>query len=68
MDAEGFEYQSGILSLLVDLYTHHEKLPEAMEMYQKVYEQDPNAVIDEMKLLRFVNLLIKNDKSEGKKS
>lgn len=58
-------FQAGILAQLLDLYTHHEKLEEAMALKTQLFERDPEFHLDSMKAVKLASLLIKNDRLPG---
>lgn len=61
LETQDFVYSTGIYAQLLDIYATHDKLEEAMKYYDKVFEMDPEFMLDETKLIRLVNLLIKNN-------
>lgn len=62
LENENFVFTTGIYAQLLDTYTHHDKLAEALEVKAKMETMEDKFVMDESKLIRLVHLLIKNDK------
>lgn len=54
-----FEFSSGSLVLIMDLYAHHEKLSEALQYYDRLFKGNPDALIDPAKILRLAALMMK---------
>lgn len=65
MEKENYNFVTGMLVLLMDLYIHYEKFPEAMEFYHKIFKDDPSIQIDASKILKLGGIMAKMDKIEG---
>lgn len=62
LEKENFNFQSGIYAQLIDLYIHHHRLSEALELYKKLKDNDSAFVLDNTKTIRTVDLLLKEDR------
>lgn len=62
LENDNFTYTAGIYAQLIELYAHHENLEKATDCYKKLLELDPTSSIDDLKLIKLANLMIKNDK------
>lgn len=63
MEEEGFDFMVGLNVLMMDLYVHYEKLPEAMKYLQKIFINE-DVEIDPGKLIKLVALMVKNNMSQ----
>lgn len=66
LEADNFVFTSGMFAQLLELYAYHNKLEEVQNIMKILQERDPDFVIDNMKIIKIVALLIKNDKIPGK--
>ncbi|XP_044733810.1 leucine-rich PPR motif-containing protein, mitochondrial [Chrysoperla carnea] len=57
-----FEITNGIYAQLIDLYCSVENLDKALHYKQKLYELDPNFCMDDVKVIKLVSLLCKNNR------
>ncbi|KAB0799524.1 hypothetical protein PPYR_07404 [Photinus pyralis] len=62
LDKKGFEYTAGAYAQLIELYSYHENLDKSLEYYNKLREMDTNLALDDLKVIRVVALLIKNNR------
>lgn len=61
-----FVYSGGAYAQLLDLYAYHDNLDKALYYYNKLKEIDASLILDDLKVIRVVGLLIKNNRfSEG---
>lgn len=58
---ENFSFSSGANAQILELYVHFEKLDKAMDMYKEI-QGTPDFAIDDFKILRLVDLLVKKDR------
>jgi hypothetical protein len=65
LDEENFVYTSGMLVLLMDLYSHNDKLEEALAMKKLITEREPEFKIDAAKMMKLAYAMVKSDKFEG---
>jgi hypothetical protein len=65
LDADNFVYTSGMLVLLMDLYSQSDKLEEALAMKKLITEREPEFKIDAAKLVKLALAMVKAGKFEG---
>jgi hypothetical protein len=65
LDEDNFVFSSGMLVLLMDLYSQSDKLEEALAMKKLISERDPEFKIDAAKLIKLALALVKSGKFEG---
>ncbi|KAK5643251.1 hypothetical protein RI129_007096 [Pyrocoelia pectoralis] len=62
LETRGFQYTIGVYAQLIELYSYHENIDKTLEYYNKLKEMDDNISLDELKVIKVVGLLIKNDR------
>lgn len=66
LNSEGYVLTTGVHAQLIDLYTHHEKLQDALDLFEQIRTKEPDFVLDRMKTVKLVALLVKNNQlNEG---
>ncbi|CAH1403829.1 unnamed protein product [Nezara viridula] len=63
MEESGFEFLVGLNVLIMDLYVYHEKLPEALEYLNKIFENE-DVEIDPGKVIKMAALMVKNNMTQ----
>jgi leucine-rich PPR motif-containing protein len=58
---EGYVLTSGVNAQLIDLYVHHEKLDEALRLYNELRAKESDFALDKSKIIRFASLMITNN-------
>lgn len=62
LESEDYKLNDGVWAQLIELYTHHAKLTEALELYEKLKKNNPDFIIDNIKTIRVVGLLLEEDR------
>lgn len=65
MEEDNFVFSSGLLVLLMELYSVNDKLEEALAMKKLINEREPEFKIDAPKLIKLAHALVKSGKFEG---
>ncbi|XP_075152362.1 bicoid stability factor [Haematobia irritans] len=64
LENEKYSIGSGIYAQLIDLYTHHDRVSEAIATYQKIKTKDPEFRLDNLKSINIVEALLREDRFE----
>uniref|UniRef100_T1IT81 Pentacotripeptide-repeat region of PRORP domain-containing protein n=1 Tax=Strigamia maritima TaxID=126957 RepID=T1IT81_STRMM len=64
LDSLGVNYMDGIMMLLMELYSNHDRIVEAKQILKKLKTDRPNLAIDERKLLNFAAALVRVGEDE----
>lgn len=56
----GFVFTIGLYAQMMDLYAHHDKLDKALYYYEKIKETQKDFALNETKIVRLANVLIKS--------
>ncbi|XP_077286050.1 bicoid stability factor [Arctopsyche grandis] len=59
-----FVMTPGVLAHVVDAYCHSENLEKALEIHSKLLEKNPDFLLDNSKIMRFVQLFVKKNRIE----
>lgn len=62
LESEKFSISLGVWSQLIDLFVHHGKIDEAKALFEKLKGKDTAFVLDNLKVIRFANLLLTEDR------
>lgn len=62
LEKDNFNYTSGVYAQLIELYAHFGNLEEVMKYIKKLIEVDPENGLDDMKVIKVVNLMVANEK------
>jgi pentatricopeptide repeat protein len=66
MEAEKINVPIGYLAMMVDMYCQAEDVDKAYGLYQEFLQMDPSASMDAPKVIRLANLLVSNDRVQGR--
>lgn len=64
LEESKYNISTGVWAQLVDLYVHHNKSVEALELYDKIKSKEPEFLLDNMKTVSVVEMLLKEDRLE----
>uniref|UniRef100_A0A1B0ABF4 PROP1-like PPR domain-containing protein n=1 Tax=Glossina pallidipes TaxID=7398 RepID=A0A1B0ABF4_GLOPL len=64
LENENFQIGSGIYAQLIDLYVYHDRIEDALAVYQKVKAKEPNFLLDNLKTVGVAEMLLKQDRFE----
>lgn len=64
LENENFPIGSGIYAQLIDLYVYHDRIEDALAVYQKVKAKEPNFLLDNLKTVGVAEMLLKQDRFE----
>lgn len=62
LENEKFNLGSGAYAQLIDLYTHHNRVSDALATYEKIKTKDTEFHLDNLKTMSVVELLIKEER------
>ncbi|XP_001356649.3 leucine-rich PPR motif-containing protein, mitochondrial [Drosophila pseudoobscura] len=64
LESEKYQIPLGIHAQLVDLYTHHKRSSEALDVYTKLRAKEPTFQLDNLKTVRLADLLLQEERVE----
>lgn len=59
---EGYVIATGVYAQLIELYCHHSKVEQAIQILNEIKSKEPDFVLDDMKAIKLATLLIAEDK------
>ncbi|XP_005185081.3 leucine-rich PPR motif-containing protein, mitochondrial [Musca domestica] len=62
LQKENYSMGSGIYAQLIDLYTYHERVSDAIETYNKIKAKEPEFRLDNLKTVGIVEVLLKEER------
>ncbi|BFF96291.1 leucine-rich PPR motif-containing protein mitochondrial [Drosophila madeirensis] len=64
LNTEQYQIPLGIHAQLVDLYTHHKRSSDALDVYTKLRAKEPTFQLDNLKTVHLVDLLLQEERVE----
>lgn len=62
LETENYVFGSGTFAQLIDLYTSHSRVSDALTTYEKIKNKDPEFYLDDLKTVGIVELLLKEER------
>lgn len=62
LQKENYSMGSGIYAQLIDLYTYHERVSDAIDTYNKIKAKEPEFRLDNLKTVGIVEVLLKEER------
>ena len=65
MEQDNFVFTNGMYAYIIDAYVEHKNLDEAWQMFQSRCEQEPDFVLNPLKMLRLAFLAVQNEQYDS---